>query len=64
MKGSNLLEAARDFVKDERGLTSVEYAILLGLFLAGMVAAWQSFGEVLGDSIKINTDAVANVNTR
>lgn len=59
-----MLEAAKTFLEDERGLTSVEYAILLGLFLAGMLAAWQSFGTELGDSIKLNTQAVADVDAR
>lgn len=63
MEGSNLLEAARAFIDDERGLTSVEYAILLGLFIAAIFGAWQTFGTVLGDSSQADTDIIADIET-
>jgi Flp pilus assembly pilin Flp len=47
--------------RDERGLTTVEYAIVLCLIAALAVGTWQLFGTRVNDSLtkasnKINTE--------
>lgn len=37
--------------RDERGLTTVEYAIVLCLIAAVGVATWKSFGEMLEEKL-------------
>ena len=37
----------RSLLRDERGLSTVEYTVLLVLIVAIAVAAWQSFGETI-----------------
>jgi len=43
----------QDFIKDESGLTAVEYAIAGGLVVGGMVTAFSTLG----------TNATAQINT-
>lgn len=38
------MEAVKRFVKDERGLETVEYAIILGLIVAGTIGVIISIG--------------------
>ena len=45
------------FIKDESGLTAVEYAIAGGLVVGGMVAAFVSLGD--NDTIEIENLACA-----
>jgi pilus assembly protein Flp/PilA len=42
----------KDFIKDENGLTAVEYAIAGGLVVGGMVTAFVSLGD--GATIQID----------
>ena len=39
-----LVEIAKRFVKDERGLETVEYAIIAGLIVVGTIATIASIG--------------------
>lgn len=40
-----------NLVADKRGLTTVEYIIVLGLIAVVGIAAWQKFGETLTGEI-------------
>lgn len=40
------------FAQDERGLSTVEYVILLVLIVAGCVALWNKFGGVVQERLK------------
>lgn len=41
----------KDFIKDESGLTAVEYAVAGGLVVGGMVAAFLALGTAATDKI-------------
>jgi pilus assembly protein Flp/PilA len=51
-----LLAYLRQFTRDEDGLTSVEYALLLALIVVVAVAVWQT----LGTNVKGKANTVAN----
>jgi len=40
-------KSSRSLIRDQRGLTTVEYIIVLGLIAVVGIAAWQQFGETL-----------------
>jgi Flp pilus assembly pilin Flp len=44
-------DPARTLIRDKRGLTTVEYIIVLGLIAVVGIAAWQQFGETLTGEI-------------
>jgi pilus assembly protein Flp/PilA len=46
------------FVRDEEGLTTVEYAVAGALIVVGSVAAFQLLGETVADMITQITDAM------
>lgn len=50
-----------DLVHDERGLTTVEYIIVLGLIAIVGIAAWQQFGETLTGEIEAADGYMADV---
>jgi len=43
-----VVEIAKRFVKDERGLETVEYAIIAGLIVVGTIAVIASIGVWVG----------------
>jgi len=47
--------------KDQRGLTTVEYIIVLGLIAIVGIAAWQQFGETLTGEIEAADGYMADV---
>lgn len=49
------------FIKDERGLTTVEYAIAGGLVGAGVIAAFGLLGDEVDRVIRAITGALSNV---
>ena len=51
----------RDLVTDKRGLTTVEYIIVLGLIAVVGIAAWQQFGETLTGEIEAADGYIADV---
>ena len=58
----NFKNIIADFIKDEEGLTVVEYAIAGGLVSAGVIASFGTLGEKVDGVIsflgeKINTPA-------
>lgn len=54
MKG--ILARARAFVRDEEGLTTVEYAIAGGLVGAAVIVAFTNLGDAVGTVITYITD--------
>ncbi len=48
-------------LKDEQGLTTVEYIIVLGLIAIVGIAAWQQFGETLTGEIEAAEGYIADV---
>jgi Flp pilus assembly pilin Flp len=54
-------KTARNLVSDERGLTTVEYIIVLGLIAVVGIAAWQKFGETLTGEVQAADGYIADV---
>ncbi|MGB5703107.1 MAG: hypothetical protein WBM48_09845 [Polyangiales bacterium] len=48
-------------VADKRGLTTVEYIIVLGLVAVVGIAAWQQFGETLTGEIQAADGYISDV---
>jgi Flp pilus assembly pilin Flp len=48
-------------VSDKRGLTTVEYIIVLGLIAVVGIAAWQKFGETLTGEVQAADGYIADV---
>jgi Flp pilus assembly pilin Flp len=46
---------------DQRGLTTVEYIIVLGLIAVVGIAAWQKFGETLTGEVEAADGYIADV---
>lgn len=46
---------------DQRGLTTVEYIIVLGLVAIVGIAAWQQFGETLTGEIEAADSYISDV---
>ncbi len=58
---NTLLAKIEAFVKDEEGLTVVEYAVAGGLIAAGVIIAFQALGVTVGTIIQfINDQLVEN----
>jgi len=51
----------RSLMKDKRGLTTVEYIIVLGLIAVVSIAAWQKFGETLVGEVEAADGYIADV---
>ncbi len=55
-----MLNAIRQFVKEEEGASAAEYAILLGLIALGMVAGTTLLGTAIGTSLTNAAGVVAS----
>lgn len=51
----------KTLLADERGLTTVEYIIVLGLIAVVGIAAWQQFGETLIGEVEAADGYIADV---
>ncbi|MGB5286513.1 MAG: hypothetical protein WCB63_11925 [Polyangiales bacterium] len=58
---SNIEKSSRYLLSDERGLTTVEYIIVLGLIAVVGIAAWQQFGETLIGEVEAADGYIADV---
>jgi pilus assembly protein Flp/PilA len=60
----SIKQAVLDFIRDEEGLTVVEYAIAGGLVGLGVVAAFTSLGEevarIIGELVTVLTGITIN----
>ena len=54
-------EIAKTLLSDKRGLTTVEYIIVLGLIAVVGIAAWQQFGETLIGEVEAADGYIADV---
>lgn len=52
----NLQQAIMDFIREEAGLTVVEYAIAGGLVGLGVITAFTDLGDAVGDIIQAIVD--------
>ncbi len=53
----------RKLHSDDRGLSTVEYVIILVLIAAAAVAAWTTLGGHIRDKIKSADDSVNSIHT-
>jgi len=53
------MEAVKRFVKDERGLETVEYAIILGLIVVGTIGLVIAIGNWVHDKFNTTNNALA-----
>jgi len=51
----------KNLLDDRRGLTTVEYIIVLGLIAVVGIAAWQQFGETLIGEVEAADGYIADV---
>ncbi len=54
LQATRIAEARSRFrllAKDDRGLSTVEYIVLLGFIVVGAVGAWQTIGDNVQDAI-------------
>jgi Flp pilus assembly pilin Flp len=56
------MKALQAFIKDEDGVASVEYALLLLLVVMTTLAAWQGFASRLVSGLNQATNAFAELN--
>ncbi|MDH3654510.1 MAG: hypothetical protein OEN21_09600 [Myxococcales bacterium] len=54
-------ENNKTLLADKRGLTTVEYIIVLGLIAVVGIAAWQQFGETLIGEVEAADGYIADV---
>jgi pilus assembly protein Flp/PilA len=59
----NVKSLLTDFVKDESGLTAVEYAIAGALVAGGVVVAFSGLGDAVDDQITCLTTVVNGTQT-
>jgi len=50
----------RELWKDEAGLTTVEYALLLALVVVAGIAAWQGLGGTVQNTVSDSAGIIAN----
>jgi pilus assembly protein Flp/PilA len=53
----NLLKS---FWKDEEGLTTVEYALLLALLVVAAITVWSAFGTSIRSAVSTSGNTVSN----
>lgn len=47
--------------KDEEGLTTVEYALLLALVVVAGIAAWQGLGSTVENTVTASSSTIAGI---
>jgi len=55
-----MLESIKHVWKDEEGLTTVEYALLMALLVVAAIAVWTTFGGKVKESVSYSTHAFSN----
>ena len=53
----------RDLWKDEEGLTTVEYALLLALVVVAGISAWQGLGGTVRGAVADSSTTISNAAT-
>lgn len=54
-------KTTQTLVSDQKGLTTVEYIIVLGLIAVVGIAAWQKFGETLTGEVEAADGYIADI---
>jgi pilus assembly protein Flp/PilA len=52
-------DTMRELWKDEEGLTTVEYALLLALVVVAGIAAWQGLGNTVENTVDSSANTIA-----
>ena len=55
-----MIDKIKHMWKDEDGLTTVEYALLLALLVVAAIAVWTTFGGKVKQSVSQSTNAFTN----
>ncbi len=55
-----MLAKLRSFIRDEEGVTMVEYALILALVAVVAIVAWQTLGSKINNAVKSANDAIPN----
>ncbi len=58
---SNAGSNNKSLLKDKRGLSTVEYIIILVLIAVGGIQLWTQFGDTVKDKISSSTSEVSNM---
>lgn len=53
-------ERVKQFLRDESGLTTVEYALLLALVVVGAIVAWQALGNTVKTTVNSSAGSITN----
>jgi Flp pilus assembly pilin Flp len=61
-RNTKLNTRSNNLAKDERGLTTVEYVILLVLIAVGSISMWRTFGSSVTANITKSADSVSGLN--
>ena len=54
-------ESKKSLLKDKRGLSTVEYIIILVLVAVGGIQLWSNFGDAVNENITSSTGQVSNL---
>lgn len=52
----------RELWKDEEGLTTVEYALLLALVVVAGISAWQGLGSTVQNTVSESSTTLGGIN--
>lgn len=55
-----MAERVKQFLGDESGLTTVEYALLLALVVVGAIVAWQGLGNTVKTTVNSSAGSITN----
>jgi len=61
---STMLEKFRKFIRDEEGQSAVEYALVIGIIIAGLATAYLALSGTITDLVNRATDTVSNVSNQ
>lgn len=59
-EGHQMLKRIESIWKDEEGLTTVEYALLMALLVVAAITVWTTFGAKVKQSVSMSTNAFSN----
>jgi len=63
LRSATRYTSIRKLHSDDRGLSTVEYVIILVLIAAAAVAAWTTLGSTITGKIKDSNSAIAPIHT-
>lgn len=58
-----MLEQVKALLRDEAGLTTVEYALLLALIVVAGIVAWQGLGTTVRTAVNNSASSISNAGT-